>query len=135
MPVLTDVRLAHLRYTTKHFIQDDPRTIILNRQVKVNKPGGGHDFNTVAIAAQEFRFINQDIQSGLATSQDDGTARRFSYVMVGVHDADVDINDVWEEGTKGQNDYKQFKVESIIPNNGWETRAYVSVYAVEPDKG
>jgi hypothetical protein len=62
-------------------------------------------------------------------SQSDDVARRFTYVMLGKYDADIEINDTWSEGTK------QYKIESIIPNNGWESRAYVTCYTDEPDKG
>ena len=129
MSVLTDTRDRYLRYTTKKFIEDDPQTITLKRQHKVKKPGGGHDFPKLPIAPQTFRFINQDITSGLAGGLDDGIARRFSYVLVGAHDADVDINDTFD-----LNDIP-YKVMSIIPNNGWETRAYVLAFADEPEHG
>ena len=129
MSALTDTRDAYLRVTTRAFINDDPQTIVLKRQVKVRKPGGGHDFPKVPIAPQVFRFINQDISSGLATGIDEGTARRFSYVLVGLHDADIDINDTFELNGI------EYQVMSIIPNNGWETRCYVSAFAEEPEHG
>lgn len=129
MSVLTDMRVGYLRLTTQVFIADDPTSIQLKRQIKVPKPGGGHDFPKTTLPAQVFRFINQDITSGFASGLDDGMARRYSYVLVGAHDADVDINDTWEV------DGAQYKIDSMIPNNGWETRCYVTAFALEPEHG
>lgn len=129
MPALTDSRNEYLRYTTQQFIKDDPIVIALKRQTKVAKPGGGHDFPKVPIPEQTFRFINQDITSGFATGMDDGMARRFSYVLVGLHDADIEVNDTWEA------DGAQYKIDSIIPNNGWESRCYVTGFSMEPEHG
>lgn len=129
MPVLTDTRLAYLRYTTKQYILDEPTTIVLKRQVKVNKPGGGHDFPKVALPAQIFRFVNQDIGSGISLGSDEGIARRFNYVLIGKHDADIDINDTWEDGVD------QYKVDSLVPNNGFEVRANIVGFSVEPEHG
>lgn len=129
MSALIDTRLAYLRYTTKKYIEDDPTTVTLFRQTVVDGDDGGHDFPKLARPVQVFRFINQDVTSGIAYGSDDGVARRFTYVMVGLHDADVDINDTWSDGQK------QYKVESLIPNNGWESRAYVNAFAIEPVMG
>lgn len=129
MPALTDTRLSYLRYTTRQYIESDPTPVTLIRKVKVAKPGGGHDFTKVPISEQIFRFINQDITVGMAYSVSDDISRRFSYVMLGEHDADIEINDSWVEGDR------QYKIEGIIPNNGWENRCYVTCFAKEPDKG
>lgn len=129
MSVLTDTRLGYLRYTTEQFINEDPASVVILRQAKVSKPGGGHDFPKVPQPAQTFRFVNQDISSGITYGDDDGIARRFSYVIVGRHDADLDVNDTWEVGQQ------QYKIDAILPNNGWERRAYVTGFAKEPEHG
>lgn len=129
MPVLTDERLALLRYTTKQYIQDDPTEVIIMRQTKVSRPGGGHVFPKNPIAPQIFRFVNQDITGGAINGSDDGTARRFTYVLIGEHDADLDVNDTWEI------DDQQYKIDAIIPNNQWESRAYVTCFTKEPIHG
>lgn len=129
MPGLIDSKLANLRYTTGAFIKGNPRTIILNRSVREETPSGGANFTTVNLPPQQFRFINQDIGTGITTGMDDGIARRFTYVMVGRHDADIDINDSWEEGEQ------QYRVDGLVPDNGWERRAYVTCFAKKPDKG
>lgn len=129
MSGLTDVRLAYLRYTTKNYIKDNPTDVVLKRQVPTEASGGGHTFPKVPIASQTFRFIDHDITSGIFYGSDDGIARRFTYVMIGPYDADIDINDTW---TVGEISYK---IESLMPNNGWESRAYVTAYAKEPVMG
>lgn len=129
MSVLTDTRLSYLRLTTKQYISDDPTVIELQRQTKVVKPGGGHDYPKIPVDAQVFRFINQDITSGVSYGVDDGAARRFTYVLVGKYNADVQINDTWTANSI------QYKVDAIIPNNGWETRAYVTAFALDPEHG
>lgn len=127
--VIEKSRLAYLRYTTKQFIQDESTSIAIKRQVKTNKPGGGHDFPKIDLPPQKFRFINQDITSGIAFGIDDGLARRFSYVIVGPYNADLNVNDTWTDNNI------QYKVDAIIPGNGWETRAYVTAFAMEPEHG
>jgi hypothetical protein len=129
MSVLTDTRQAYLRYTTKIYIADDPTVVIIQRQTRVNKGGGGYDFPKSPIAAQIFRFVNQDISTGISYGSDDGTARKFDYVLVGEHNADIDVNDTWTANGI------QYKVDAIIPNNGFETRAHVTAFAIEPEHG
>jgi hypothetical protein len=129
MPALIDTRLAYLRYTTKTYINDDPTTIVLKRQTKVSKPGGGHDYPKIDQSPQNFRLINQDVGSGISYSSDDDIARKFNYVLIGEYDANVLVNDTWTE------DGIQYSVESVIPNNGFETRAYVTGFATKPEHG
>lgn len=129
MSVLTDTRQAYLRHTTKTFIEGDPTVIALKRQTKVAKPGGGHDFPKTPLDPQTFRFINQGLSGGLSYAADDGIARRFDYILVGFHDADLAVNDTWADGEQ------QYKVTSMVPNNGWEARAHVIGYAMEPEHG
>lgn len=141
MSVLTNTRLSYLRYTTKQFIQDDPVSVKLMRKLKVAKPGGGHDFVRGELPAQVFRLINQDITSGMIYGQDDGLARKFTYVMVGVHDTDIDIDDVWDEGNifpfAFATSFKSahYNINSILPDNGYETRAYITCFAENPEHG
>ena len=129
MSVLTDTRLAYERLTTDAFIQDDPSSIVLKRQTKVAKPGGGHDFPKVDLAPQTFRYVNQGTGSGIGTGVGDGMARSFEYIMVGRYDADVNLHDTWVENGI------QYEVDSIIPNNGYETRFHVTGFATEPEHG
>lgn len=129
MPALTDTRFAYLRYTTKQFIYEDPTTIVLKRQVATEKPGGGHDYPKVPLPPQVFRLMNQATSSGIEHGADEGTARKFDYILVGEHNADIDINDTWEEAGD------QYKVEALMPGNNFEIRALVTGYSKEPEHG
>lgn len=129
MPALTDTRNEYMRYTTRQYILDEPTTIVLKRKTEIAKPGGGHDKTRLALAPQTFRFTNQDITGGMTFGQGDAEAHRFTYVLIGQHDADIEIDDIWEDGKD------QYRVDALIPNNGWETRAYVTLFSTEPEHG
>jgi hypothetical protein len=134
-PILKGIMNGVLRYTTDWFIRDTatiggPVNIQLQRQVPVDKPGGGQDFTTVGIPSQVFRLTNQTISDGVVHSpNDDGIARRDEYILVGSWDADIQPNDTWEDHTG------QWKVNGLLPNMGYESRASVTVFASKPDYG
>jgi hypothetical protein len=130
MPVLADMETGLLRYATASYIAERPTTIILQRKIKVAKPGGGHDKVDSPLPAQVFRLINQTSTDGLAYSaNDDGAARRQNYILVGAYDADVREDDTWIEGAI------EYHVDGVLPNNGYETRASVTAFAEEPIHG
>lgn len=134
-PILKSIMLPLMRYTTDWFVRDTatiagPVNITLQRQVAVDKPGGGRDFTTVGIPSQVFRLTNQTISDGMANSpNDDGTARRDEYVLVGSWDADIQPNDTWTDGTA------QWRVNGLLPNLGYECRASVTAFTSDPDYG
>lgn len=130
MPVLTDMRLGLLRHTTHAYIAEDPTTIALQRKVRVPKPGGGHDKAPITLDPQIFRIINQTSSDGLSYSGNDGgEAHSFTYEMVGAWDADIEVDDTWTEANS------QYRVDGIVPNNGYETRVYVTSFSKEPIHG
>lgn len=130
MPVLTNTRLNLLRYTTQAYIADDPTSISLRRKVRVPKPGGGHDKAPITLDPQIFRIINQTTSSGLEYSTTDGgETHQYSYTIVGAYDADIEIDDDWDEGDIN------YRIDGIMPNNGYETRAVVTAFAKEPLHG
>jgi hypothetical protein len=130
MPVLTNIRNGLNRYTTQSYIADDPVSIVLERKVRVPKPGGGHDMIPHALDAQVFRMVSQTATDGQETSANDGgEVHKFTYIIVGAWDADVAEDDTWSEGNV------QYHVDGVEPNNGYETRAYVTAFAQEPIHG
>ena len=135
MSVQTDIMIPLLTYTTKWWINDTatiagPISISLKRKVTVDKPGGGRDFTTVTLPSQTFRLINQTVSDGIDhSSNDDGMARRDGYVLVGMPDADIQFDDTWEDETG------QYKIDGIIPNLGYESRASVTAFTTEPSYG
>jgi hypothetical protein len=134
-PILKGIMTGLLRYTTDWFINDTatiagPVAIALQRQVAVDKPGGGRDFTTVTLPIQTFRLTNQTVTDGISYSNnDEGMARRDEYVLIGQWDADVQANDTWEDATG------KWKVNGIVPNTGYETRANVTAFTSDPDYG
>jgi hypothetical protein len=134
-PIQQTIMLPLLRYTTDWWIKDcatiaGPINIQLKRQVPVDKPGGGRDFTTVTLPNQVFRLINQTISDGITySSSDDGTTRRDAYVLVGQWDADIQFGDTWED------ENGQYKIDGIIPNLGYESRASVTAFTTEPSYG
>ena len=134
-PIFTGIATGLLRYTTDFYIGQTATiagnvNIILQRRVAVEKPGGGSDFTTMAIPMQQFRLTNQTIQNGINYSaNDDQMARRDLYILIGKWDADIQINDWWND-TSGQ-----WKVDGLLPNNGFEVRAAVTAFTVDPQYG
>jgi len=134
-PIFTDIVTGLLRYTTDWFINQTatiagPIEIALHRRQPVDKPGGGRDFQDVVIPLQTFRFINQTVSNGINySSNDDGMVRRDDYILIGSYDADIQPNDWWKDP------YRQYKVEGLLPANGYETRAAVVVFTGNPDYG
>jgi hypothetical protein len=130
MTASTDTRLGLARYTTNAFIAEDPITVALNRKLSVRQDDGGHIKQPTTLPSQTFRLINQTATAGPTYSGTDGGAtRQFSYVLVGAWDADIQFDDTWTEGDI------QYHVDGIEPNNGFETRANVTAFAMEPLHG
>lgn len=130
MGALTDVRNGLLRYATQAFINENSVEVILNRKIFVEKPGGGRDKASITLQPQIFRLINQTSSGGSATSSNDGgQVHRYEYVMVGLYDADIEVDDTWTEGEA------KYHVNGILPNNGWETRVSVTAFSSEPIHG
>lgn len=134
-PIFTGIATGLLRYTTNWYISQTATiagniSIQLQRKVAVPKPGGGSDFDTIGIPPQTFRLTNQTIQNGIDySSNDDGMARRDLYMLIGQWDADIQINDWWTDATG------QWRVDGLLPNNGFETRAVCTAFTTDPQYG
>lgn len=135
MSVLTDIRHNLLRYTTNAYIADESVTVILQRKSLIAKPGGGHDKVPVALPPQTFRLINQTVSNGVSSSgSDGGQVRTDTYIIVASYNADIELDDSWEE-TAPDGSLIQYRVDGLLPNNGYETRASVTAFAKEPQHG
>lgn len=131
MPALTDIRLSELRWNTEQYIAGKPTIITLKtRGTPVPKPGGGHDFTPSTRAAQIFRLVRQTTFDGIEYSpNDEGMSRKFAYLIIGKHDAEVAVGDTWDDGDNN------FKIDTVEPYNGYEVRALVTGYELEPEYG
>ena len=134
-PIFTGIATGLLRFTTNFYIGQAATiagniNIQLQRRVPVPKPGGGSDFTIVGVPMQTFRLTNQTIQNGINYSpNDDGMARKDLYILIGQWDADIQINDWWDDPSG------QWKVDGLLPNNGFETRAVVTAFTTDPQYG
>lgn len=141
MSVLTDIRLAELRFATSALIADKPTTISLVPTRApgqgVRKPGGGHDYlatSPTPLPPQVFR-IDVARQIGPRRSPNDaGKAVEYDYTLLGEHDAVVAIGHTWSE-TAPDGSNIHYRVEAVDPNNGYETIARVNAFATEPQHG
>lgn len=103
------------RRNTLRFIASDPTTIVLMI------PGGGIVDGTFKSGAgsarnpQQFKLIWGE-QSGIVRETPDGT-RRFDFVLVGAHDATIEIGDRFSIGEN------KYVITYIYPYNDYEVKA------------
>jgi hypothetical protein len=103
------------RKNTLRFINADPTTIVLKTQ------GGSVVDGTVVSGAgfsrepQQFKLIWGE-QSGIFRETPDG-ARRFDFILLGVHDATVEIGDTFSIGDN------KYVITYIYPYNDYEVKA------------
>ena len=130
MSALTDLRLSELRWNTNEYIKAKPTVITLQHSTSTPKPGGGHDFTKSSRLPQTFRLVRQGTFDGIEYSpNDEGMSRKFAYLIIGKHDAEVAVGDTWDDGDNN------FKIDTVEPYNGYEVRALVTGYELEPEYG
>jgi hypothetical protein len=120
------------RRITHAFIRAEPVDIGLSRRSSSRTALGGvmKTFSR-QLPTQTFKLIMQS-PAGASIEQrsDDGTERRVDYVLLGEWDADVEVGDYWDDESGERNE-----VTSMIPYNGYETRANVEGYGKKPLNG
>jgi len=118
-----EVELQINRRNTRYFIDQDPTDLVLKRPQNAKSATGARVRATsIAIPEQRFKLIMVSPAGGsLDQSSEDGRMVRADYVLIGEHDADIEAGDFWYDDF-GQ----QWVVYSLIPYNGYETRANVS---------
>lgn len=108
-------QLAMHRRNTKRFIDDDPTEIQLSMRAISTVAGT----KTTAVSderePQIFKIIWQG-DNGVVREPPSG-ARRFDFILLGKHDANVAIGDFW------QVENQKFVIEYIFPKNGYEVKA------------
>lgn len=123
--------LKALRKGTALMINFDPRTIVLVPHTKTRTSGGGYKLTPgTPRAPQKFSFESQGINlAGGITSGDGGSVRGFSYILIGLYDAEVEINDSWQDGDT------TYRVVAIDPKNDYEKRCVVRAFGKDPNYG
>lgn len=114
---------------TKWFIDDDPHTIIPNRRVRTEVPGGGYQMvDQGPRAGQTVKFVYKGSASSFAGAEglqvtSDGQEYRFDFTIIAEAGADIEQGD-WFDDEKGQ----RWEIKSEIPSNDYERRFGVSAY-------
>ncbi len=123
--MLSSVELDIHRRGTERFIDSDPTEIVLIPSTTVWSGGVKSYGEGTPRPSQRFKVIWSGSQDGIVvTSQ--GKARRFDFILVGKHDAVIEIGDHWSSGDQF------FQVEWIAPDNGYEIKAGGSSHGDTP---
>lgn len=123
--MLSTIELNIHKKGTERFIDADPTTIVLVPSTEVWSGGTKTYGAGTARSAQDFKVIWSGSQDGLVVKSE-GTTRRFDFILVGRHDAIVEIGDHWD-----LND-QRFQVEWVAPDNGYEVKAGGVSYGSKP---
>jgi hypothetical protein len=123
--------LNALRKATALSINFDPRTIILTPHTRVRTGSGGYRLvSGKPRAPQKFNLESQPINlSGGYTGGEGGSVREFGYILVGLYDAQVEIDDTWIDGNT------TYRVTAIDPKNDYEKRCVVTAFGKDPNYG
>ena len=111
------LELSIRRYNTRSYIEASPTEITLTPRTDLIVNGTKTFEPQTPRAAQQFRVIWAYDNGVYRQLGDQGGARRFDFIIVGEHDAEVAIGDFWKVGNQ------EFRVEYIFPGNGYEVKA------------
>lgn len=116
------------RSLTETFIAMDPETITLVPIAElVEQPGGGHKkVAGPARPAQTFKMIYPAGDSGGTVTTNDGSVKKYDFILMGRHDAEIYVGDKWTDG-KGNS----WVVTGLVPYNGYERKATCTAYGEE----
>jgi hypothetical protein len=123
--MLSNIEISLHRKGTENFISADPTQITLIPSVEVWSSGSKVLNAGTARSPQSFKVIWPGSQDGIAVTSN-GTTRRFDFILVGKHDAVVEIGDNWNLGTQ------HFQIEWVAPDNGYEVKAGGSSHGSKP---
>jgi hypothetical protein len=115
---MSAVELAIHRKSTDHFISSDRTDIVLTTRGTESMVNGTKSFSSgVERPEQSFKVIWMGENGIIRQLTGDGGVRRFDFILVGSHDATVDIGDYWEV------DGQENRIEYVYPFNGYEVKA------------
>lgn len=123
--MLSNIELSIHRKGTDSFIKADPTQITLIPTTE-SWVGGTKTYGSATPRqTQTFKVIWSGSQDGIVITSE-GRTRRFDFILVGRHDANVEIGDHWN-----LND-QYFEIEWIAPDNGYEVKAGGSSHGSKP---
>lgn len=110
----------HIR-NTAYFISQRPTNIALTPVSRERVKGGGVTQTAqTPRKSQTFRIVELGIVGDdQHIQQSVGSVRREPSWLIGMPDAEIDIDDFWIEGGR------RWRVSEVIRDNGYETRAVV----------
>lgn len=112
------------RSLTETFIAAKPVSIQLIPSARVKTSTGGWKWqDSAARTAQTFRLLPQTAPLGERVVSEDGHELRSDYVLLGAYDAIVVPGDHWVGNGH------VYRVLYLLPDNGYEVRAAVTVDA------
>lgn len=123
--MLSNVELSIHRRGTERFINADPTEITLTPSAEIWSGGTKTYGEEEPRQPQNFKVIWSGSETGIVVKSE-GTTRRFDFVLVGTHDAEVAIGDFWKVGDQ------HYQVEWVAPANGYEVKAGGSSYGSKP---
>lgn len=126
-----------LRKGTDVLLKVDSHEIILIPHERVKKPGGVYDYEaqdprpaqTFQIEPNEAMLTGISGASGGLVNTEGARGRSWSYILRGKYDAQMAINDTWQNGET------EYKIISIQPYNGYEKTAVVEAVGKDPQYG
>lgn len=116
------------RENTIRFIQQNPTDIVLLTRRRQKDGFGTRWVEGSTRESQTFRLIDQSGSSRpvpglLPASLPGGQQRKIEYMLLGKHDAVVEVGDYWVD----ESDIR-WEIEELLPDNGYEVRATVIRY-------
>lgn len=113
------------RLNTSAFIAADPLRLVLRARASSRTATGAIDAQAYAERPeQRFKLIMQSPAGGsIEQRTDDATERQVDFVLLGEWNAQVAVDDFWED-VLGQ----RWEVRSLNPYNGYEIRANVEAH-------
>lgn len=115
---LSSVELAIHRKGTIRFIASDATNVVLKTRGTESMVNGTKTFIPGDDRPeQSFKIIWAGDNGVLRQVDSAGGVRRFDFILVGSHDATVDIGDYWEV------DGQENRIEYVYPANGYEVKA------------
>lgn len=115
---LSAVELALHRKSTERFIASDPTEITLISRGTESIVNGTKTFSPGEERLEQSFKVIWNGDNGIVRQPDSsGGVRRFDFILVGRHDAELDIGDYW------QVEDQENRIEYIYPDNGYEVKA------------
>ena len=129
--VSTAKYIPALRKAVDTLIKVDPRTVVLTPHEKVDKGGGAFDYEEGRPrAAQTFSITPEKVDVDASTTSLGGAeAPRWTYTLIGRHDAAVEVGDTWSDGNT------LYRVVSLAPKSDYQVSATVVAFGKDPNYG